>query len=55
MTRTMAVEVEYWPTFDPSVVEGSRETRLDAYRAGPRRAHDAHPRAFPLRRARRRV
>ncbi|NWH07323.1 MAG: arsenate reductase ArsC [Alphaproteobacteria bacterium] len=32
MTRTMAAEVEYWPTLDPSMVEGSREQRLDAYR-----------------------
>jgi len=32
MTRTMAADVEFWNTFDPSVVEGSRETRLDAYR-----------------------
>ncbi|HEY2890603.1 MAG TPA: arsenate reductase ArsC [Dongiaceae bacterium] len=32
MTRTMAAEVEFWNTFDPSVVEGSRETRLQAYR-----------------------
>lgn len=32
MTRTMACEVEYWPTMDPSVIEGSREERLDAYR-----------------------
>jgi len=27
-----AVEVEYWPTVDPSLVEGSREQRLEAYR-----------------------
>jgi len=33
LTRTMAVEVEYWPTMDPTVIEGSREQRLDAYRA----------------------
>jgi protein-tyrosine-phosphatase len=33
MTRTMACEVEYWPTFDPTAVEGSREIRLDAYRS----------------------
>jgi protein-tyrosine-phosphatase len=33
LTRTMACEVEYWPTLDPSIVEGNRETRLDAYRA----------------------
>ena len=32
MTRTMACEVEFWATFDPSIVEGNRETRLDAYR-----------------------
>jgi protein-tyrosine-phosphatase len=32
MTRTMACEVEYWATLDPSVVEGSREMQLDAYR-----------------------
>jgi hypothetical protein len=32
LTRTHAVEVEYWPTFDPTAVEGSREQRLDAYR-----------------------
>jgi protein-tyrosine-phosphatase len=32
MTRTMACEVEYWPTFDPTAVEGTREERLQAYR-----------------------
>jgi len=32
MTRTMACEVEYWQTFDPSVVRGSREVMLDAFR-----------------------
>ncbi len=32
MTRVMACEVEFWNTFDPSVIEGSRETRLEAYR-----------------------
>jgi protein-tyrosine-phosphatase len=32
MTRTMAAEVEFWNTFDPSVLEGSRESRMDAYR-----------------------
>jgi hypothetical protein len=29
----MAIEAEYWPTQDPSVVSGSREQVLDAYRA----------------------
>lgn len=33
LTRTMAVEVEYWPTIDPSDVSGNREQRLEAYRA----------------------
>ncbi len=32
MTRMMACEATYWPTFDPSILEGSREARLDAYR-----------------------
>lgn len=32
LTRTNACEVEFWPTFDPTLVEGSREARLDAYR-----------------------
>jgi protein-tyrosine-phosphatase len=26
-------QVEYWPTVDPTAIEGSREQRLDAYRA----------------------
>jgi protein-tyrosine-phosphatase len=33
LTRTNAAEVEYWPTVDPTGVEGTREQRLDAYRA----------------------
>ncbi len=32
MTRTMACEVEFWHTLDPSAVQGSREVILDAYR-----------------------
>jgi protein-tyrosine-phosphatase len=32
MTRTMAIEVVFWHTFDPTAVEGNRETRLAAYR-----------------------
>ncbi len=32
LTRTMAIEVEFWNTLDPSIIEGPRETRLDAYR-----------------------
>src|SRR6201996_5584782 len=33
LTRTVAADVEYWPTPDPTATEGSREQRLDAYRA----------------------
>jgi protein-tyrosine-phosphatase len=32
LTRTMACEVEFWNTFDPTIVEGRREVKLDAYR-----------------------
>jgi protein-tyrosine-phosphatase len=27
-----AIEIEYWPTLDPTQMEGSRERRLEAYR-----------------------
>ncbi len=54
LTRTSAVDIEYWPTADPAAIEGSREQRLDAYRtvrdqllahirerfAGPKAGHD---------------
>ena len=33
LTRTAATRVEYWPTQDPTAVDGSREQRLLAYRA----------------------
>lgn len=32
LTRTMACEVEFWPVFDATAVEGSRAERLAAYR-----------------------
>jgi len=32
MTRTMACDIEYWPTLDATIIEGNREIRLDAYR-----------------------
>ncbi len=32
LTRTVAAAVEYWPTIDPTVVQGSREQVLEAYR-----------------------
>ncbi len=32
LTRSMAVEVEYWPTPDPTTATGSREQIMAAYR-----------------------
>jgi len=32
MARGRATTIEYWPTFDPTLAEGSREARLAAYR-----------------------
>lgn len=32
LTRSLAVEVEYWPTADPSIATGTRERIMDAYR-----------------------
>ena len=32
LTRTMACDVEFWRILDPSLIEGSRETRLTVYR-----------------------
>jgi protein-tyrosine-phosphatase len=33
LTRTMACEVEFWPSFDPTSLEGGREEILAAYRS----------------------
>lgn len=32
LTRSHAVDVEYWPTPDPTILQGSREQLLEAYR-----------------------
>ncbi len=32
LTRRLALDVEYWPTPDPTITEGNREQRLDSYR-----------------------
>ena len=32
LTHTIAADVEYWPTADPTAAEGNREQRLEAYR-----------------------
>lgn len=33
MTRTLAADVEYWPTPDPQVATGSRDQIMEAYRS----------------------
>jgi protein-tyrosine-phosphatase len=48
ITRTMACDVEFWPTFDPTVVEGSREICLDAYRQVRDSLMDRIAARFPL-------
>jgi len=32
LTRLLPLEVEYWPMHDPTLVEGTREQRMEAYR-----------------------
>lgn len=32
LTRSLAIDVEYWPTADPSIATGTRERIMDAYR-----------------------
>ena len=32
LTRSLSVDVEYWPTADPSIATGTRERIMDAYR-----------------------
>jgi len=32
LARGRSADIEYWPTLDPTLVEGSREHRLEAYR-----------------------
>jgi protein-tyrosine-phosphatase len=32
LTRKLPIEVEYWPTTDPTIEEGSRDQKLEAYR-----------------------
>ena len=49
MTRTMACEVEFWNTFDPSIVEGSREQRMDAYREVRDKLMERIRERFPMR------
>ena len=49
MTRVMACEVEFWNTFDPSIIESDdRETLLDAYRTVRDQLMEKLKKRFPL-------
>lgn len=48
MTRTQAIDAEYWPTADPTAAMGSREQILDAYRAVRNSLFDRIKARFPL-------
>jgi len=49
MTRVMACEVEFWNTFDPSIIESDdRETVLDAYRTVRDQLMEKIKARFPL-------
>lgn len=50
MTRTMAVDVEYWPTFDASLMmgQGSRDQTLASYRAVRDRLFNRLKERFPV-------
>jgi protein-tyrosine-phosphatase len=49
LTRTSSCEIEFWPTMEPSLVEGSREVRLDAYRTLRDQLLERLTRRFPPR------
>ena len=46
LTRTLAADVEYWPTHDPTGTEGNREQKLQAYREVCDGLLAAHPQAL---------
>lgn len=48
MTRTMACDVEFWPTFDPTLVDGNRQAMLEAYRKVRDGLLDRVKERFPL-------
>jgi protein-tyrosine-phosphatase len=52
MTRSMACDVMFWPTLDPSLIEGNRETRMEAYRTVRDQLTNRILRQFPLAAAR---
>lgn len=49
LTRTQAIDAEYWPTPDPTAVTGNREQILGAYRELRDRLFQAIKKRFPPR------
>lgn len=47
LTRTQAIDAEYWPTPDPTAVTGNREQILGAYRELRDRLFQAIKKRFP--------
>ena len=48
LARGRAVELEYWPILDPALESGSREQRLEAYRAMRRELDRRIAERFPV-------
>lgn len=48
LTRTSSCDIEFWPTMDPSIITGNRETRLDAYRTLRDELQNRIQNRFPL-------
>ncbi len=48
MTRSMACDVTFWPTLDPSLIEGSRESRIEEYRTVRDQLRTRILKRFPL-------
>ena len=48
LTRSSAAELDFWNMFDPSVLEESREIRLDAYRGVRDQILERIKRRFPV-------
>ena len=48
LTRTMACDVEFWNTLDPSVIEGNRDMRISFYRQVRDKLSDHIKQRFPI-------
>ena len=48
LTRWVSCDVEYWPTHDPDVIRGRRDSRLDGYRQIRDQIYAKIKQRFPL-------